>query len=134
MCSVTIHLMESINVYITHSKTFNTVDIQINIADMLRKARKRSGYSQIELATMLGTSRSTIVKAEAGEYIPTLKFLEKIAEKLGATLTPPIFNFPEEDTLLTTRPLYASNTSTSEKTETSVQTLSSNYYVGANHD
>ena len=48
--------------------------------EMLKYLRKRGGYSQAELAKLLGISKSTISMYEIGQRSPDFETLEKIAE------------------------------------------------------
>ena len=47
--------------------------------ERLKELRKQSGYSQVELATMLGMSKSTIGAYEVGQIDPSIVALKQIA-------------------------------------------------------
>ena len=54
-----------------------------NIADNVRKARKKAGLSQDKLAREAGVAYNTVVKIESGENPnPTIDTLKKIASAL----------------------------------------------------
>lgn len=50
------------------------------IIPKVKELRKNSGYTQEELANILGVSRQTIISIEKGGYEPTLTLAFKIAE------------------------------------------------------
>lgn len=52
----------------------------------LREARLRKGYSQKNVADMLGVERTTYVKYETGAAEPTIRNLIRIADYFGVTL------------------------------------------------
>lgn len=51
----------------------------MNISDKLRMLREKTGYSQNDVAKLLGISRTAYVKYETGDSQPTRK-LKKLAE------------------------------------------------------
>lgn len=51
----------------------------MNISDKLRMLREKAGYSQNDVAKLLGISRTAYVKYETGDSQPTRK-LKKLAE------------------------------------------------------
>lgn len=53
-----------------------------SIGNIIKKARKAKGWTQIELANEMGISQSVIVFWERGERIPRRKSLEKISRAL----------------------------------------------------
>lgn len=50
------------------------------IIPKVKELRKQKGYTQEELANMLGVSRQTIISIEKGGYEPTLSLAFKIAD------------------------------------------------------
>lgn len=52
----------------------------------LKVARMEAGFSQADLAQMVGATRQTIGLIEAGNYNPTLKLCIGICKALGKTL------------------------------------------------
>lgn len=55
-------------------KTMKERDLEIAIGEALRRHRERAGYSQEELASELGVSRSTVVRTELGDGQPVKQF------------------------------------------------------------
>ncbi len=49
----------------------------------LRDLRKARGWSQEELARLLGVSRQTVIAIERGRYDPSLKLAFRIARLFG---------------------------------------------------
>ena len=59
----------------------------VHIAAQIINARKLKGLTQADLAGLVGTSQSAIVRLEKGNYFGySLKTLEKIAKALDATV------------------------------------------------
>ena len=56
------------------------------IAKKIKILRKARGYTQQQLAEMLGVQRATISNYEIGRRSPHIKELEKLAEILGVNL------------------------------------------------
>jgi len=56
------------------------------VIEMIIKKRIEKGLSQKELARKIGTKQSAISRLESGTYNPTLSFLQKVVEGLGAKL------------------------------------------------
>lgn len=58
-----------------------------NIADNVRKARKKAGLSQDKLAREAGVAYNTVVKIESGENKnPTIATLRSIAKALDVSV------------------------------------------------
>lgn len=58
-----------------------------NIADNVRKTRKKSGLSQDKLARKAGVAYNTIVKIESGENKnPTIETLRSISKALDVSV------------------------------------------------
>lgn len=56
------------------------------IGKKLRILRKTKGYTQQQLADLLGVQRATVSNYEVGRRSPHIKELERIAEFLGVNL------------------------------------------------
>lgn len=52
----------------------------------LKQHREERGYSQRELAELVGISRNSISSIERGEYIPSLYHAYKISEILSVSI------------------------------------------------
>ena len=57
------------------------------LADMVLAQRLARGWSQADLAERVGTKQANISRLESGLANPSVKFLQKLANALGATLT-----------------------------------------------
>ena len=59
----------------------------VNIANNIRKARKKAGLSQDKLAREAGVAYNTVVKIESGKNKnPTIKTLRNIAKALDVSV------------------------------------------------
>ncbi len=56
------------------------------VIEMIIKRRIEKGLTQKELAKKIGTKQSAISRLESGTYNPSLSFLQKVGEALGAKL------------------------------------------------
>lgn len=54
--------------------------------ELLRKARRRHGVSQAQLATRAGTTQSAISRLESGRVSPTVETLRELLHLLGEDL------------------------------------------------
>lgn len=57
------------------------------LADMVLAQRLARGWSQADLAERVGTKQANISRLESGMANPSVKFLQKLANALGETLT-----------------------------------------------
>ncbi|MFD3591504.1 helix-turn-helix transcriptional regulator [Nocardia sp. NPDC058640] len=58
----------------------------VELGRAVRERRVELGISQTELARRAGTSQAAISRLEAGEHVPTLTLLDRLAAALGATV------------------------------------------------
>ncbi|MFE3443003.1 helix-turn-helix transcriptional regulator [Nocardia sp. NPDC059180] len=58
----------------------------VELGRAVRERRERLGLSQSELARRAGTSQAAISRLEAGEHVPTLNLLDRLAAALDATV------------------------------------------------
>jgi len=77
-------------------REFEKVDLAFEIGEMLIEARILKGITQSELAKLLKTKQPSIARAENGEHLPSLSFLQKVAKAIGTYLLPPKFAFMEK--------------------------------------
>jgi len=56
------------------------------IVSQLINARVEQNITQEELAKRIGTKKSCISRLESGNYNPSLKFLQKVADGLGKNM------------------------------------------------
>jgi len=57
------------------------------LGNNVREVRQRKKWTQQELADECGVSRPRISEIESGEYNPSVETIEKIAQKLGVSIT-----------------------------------------------
>ena len=67
-------------------KEYNSYDLAFEIGQMILEARSIKGITQKRLAEMIDTKQSGIARAESGNYLPSLSFLDKIAKALKTHL------------------------------------------------
>lgn len=70
-------------------------DIKQKIASMVRESRIKRGLTQKELAERMNTKQASISRVENEKSLPSLEFLEKMAQALDTQLDPPHFSFLE---------------------------------------
>ena len=58
----------------------------MNIAALVKKARRDAGLTQLELADRIGTTQSAISRLESGRVQPSVDMLQRVADACGATL------------------------------------------------
>lgn len=71
-----------------------------DIANQVLDARMKKGLTQDQLAQKIGTKQPSIARIENGDSVPTLTFLEKIANALDVELTVPslgLSKFPKSE-------------------------------------
>lgn len=56
------------------------------VVSQLIKTRIEQNITQEELAKRIGTKKSCISRLESGNYNPSLKFLQKVADGLGKNM------------------------------------------------
>lgn len=76
-------------------------DLAFQVGRQLEKARLTAKLTQQALAEKIGTHQSSIARAESGLNLPSLSFLKKIADAVGAYITPPQFVFMSDTRLKT---------------------------------
>jgi transcriptional regulator with XRE-family HTH domain len=69
----------------------SSVDIRVRFGNRLRYLRKKKGWTQAEMADLLGLDRSYVGEIEQGKRNPCLLNLEVIADGLKITL-PKLFS------------------------------------------
>jgi len=71
-------------------KEWNKQDLAFDISEALIRLRIEKGLSQGKLAKKIKSKQSAIARAENGNYLPSLRWLEKVAK---ATKSKIIFKF-----------------------------------------
>lgn len=59
----------------------------MEVADVIRRARKKLGWSQVRLGKETGTTRQSVSAWEKGKTLPSPENAPKVAEKLGIPLS-----------------------------------------------
>lgn len=104
-------------------KEYEKYDLAFEVGQMLIEARIIKGITQERLAEMIHTKQSGIARAERGNALPSLSFLEKIAQALKTHLVVR-FGFMDEQNIK----LHEHN---SEAKRTEIVNLSRSYTVPA---
>lgn len=68
------------------SAEYERLQPEFELIGMMIKKRDRDGLTQKVLAEKMGTKQSAISRFESGKYNPTLDFLYRLADALGAKL------------------------------------------------
>ena len=68
-------------------------DPSFELGLLIAEARLHSRLSQDALAKRMGTTQSSIARAEGGEVQPSIEFLERVAKAIGTYLVYPKFGF-----------------------------------------
>lgn len=76
-------------------REYDKVDLSYSIGKMVIDARISRGITQDDLAKRLGTKQPSVARVEAGNSLPSLSFLQRMAEALETELLPPRFAFLE---------------------------------------
>ncbi len=67
-------------------KEYDKLALEYKIISQIIDLRKKRKISQKQLAELLNTKQPSIARLESGDYNPSIEFLKKIAEVLGAEL------------------------------------------------
>lgn len=78
------------------AREYERYDLAFEISEMVVDVRVKLGITQKQLAKKVGTKQPSIARLENGRTLPSLSFLEKIANKLGTYVVAPRFAFLDE--------------------------------------
>lgn len=67
-------------------KAYNELGPEFTLVEKLIEKRLKQGWTQQELAKRVGTKQPVISRFESGTYNPTIKFLHRVTDALGAEL------------------------------------------------
>ena len=67
-------------------KEYDKLDLEYKIISQVIDLRNKKKITQKQLAELVNTKQPSIARLESGDYNPTVDFLKKIAEVLGADL------------------------------------------------
>ena len=73
-------------------------DLPYQIGKVIVEARLIKGYTQSKLAEKMGTKQPSIARIEGGSSLPSLAFLQKMAEAFDSYLLPIRFAFMNNNT------------------------------------
>lgn len=83
------------------AKLYATEDLAYELGRKVKRIRFKNGLTQKELANLLGTKQSSIARLENGSAgLPSLSFLQKIADVTGYYLLTPEFISYEQKPLI----------------------------------
>ena len=68
------------------AKEYNRLQLPSMLARQVIKLRIEKGYSQAQLAKLIGTQQSSISRLESMSYLPSLSFLQRIADVMDAKM------------------------------------------------
>lgn len=77
-------------------QAYESVDLAHSVGKMVIDARIARKMTQQKLAELVDTKQPSIARIEKGISLPSLSFLQKLAEALQTQLLPPRFEFLEE--------------------------------------
>lgn len=83
-----------------YAREYEKIDLPLEVSKMITNARIKRNITQKKLAQMIHTGQSSIARAENGDSLPSLSFLDRIAKALKMVLLPPYF-IPVEEANLT---------------------------------
>ena len=64
-----------------------STDIRVRLGNRVRSLRRERGWTQVEMAEMLGVDRSYLSEIETGKKDPSLRVLKTIADGFKITLS-----------------------------------------------
>ena len=70
-----------------YQAAFEASELKNQVARAILKARSGANMTQEELATRMGTSRTTITRLEGGQQLPTLATLNRVALVTGQSIS-----------------------------------------------
>src|SRR6218665_2770142 len=73
-------------------QAYEKSDLAYDIAQMVIDARLERGMTQAMLAERLGTKQPSVARLEAGNTVPSLSFLQRVADALETELLAPRFS------------------------------------------
>lgn len=78
------------------NREYYTYDLKFEVSEILLEARAWKGLTQEKLASLINTKQAGVARAESGNHLPSLSFLDKIAKAIGTYLIVR-FGFMEEN-------------------------------------
>ena len=68
------------------AKEYDALEEEFTLAEAMIEARTKSNLTQDQIAELMGTSRTAVVRLEGGKGNPSLKTLRRFAEATGTKL------------------------------------------------
>jgi len=72
-------------------------DFRFEVANLITEARYHYNITQTQLAKKMGTQQPSIARIESGSTLPSLSFLERLADSIDTYLIAPQFGFMEKE-------------------------------------
>lgn len=72
-------------------------DFRFEVANLITEARYHYDLTQAQLAKKMGTQQPSIARIESGSTLPSLSFLERLADSIGTYLIAPRFGFMAQE-------------------------------------
>lgn len=72
-------------------------DFRFEVASLITEARYHYKLTQAQLAKKVGTQQPSIARIESGSTLPSLSFLERLADSIGTYLIAPKFGFMKQE-------------------------------------
>ena len=72
-------------------------DFRFEVANLITEARYHYNLTQAQLAKKVGTQQPSIARIESGSTLPSLSFLERLADSIGTYLVAPRFGFMKQE-------------------------------------
>ena len=72
-------------------------DFRFEVANLITEARYHYKLTQDQLAKKVGTQQPSIARIESGSTLPSLSFLERLANSIGTYLIAPQFGFMTQE-------------------------------------
>ena len=74
-------------------------DFRFEVANLITEARYYYKLTQAQLAKKVGTQQPSIARIESGSTLPSLSFLERLADSVGTYLVAPQFGFMKQENI-----------------------------------
>ena len=74
-------------------------DFRFEVASLITEARYHYKLTQAQLAKKVGTQQPSIARIESGSTLPSLSFLERLADAIGTYLIAPKFGFMVQENI-----------------------------------
>jgi len=72
-------------------------DFRFEVANLITEVRYHYNLTQVQLAKKMKTKQPSIARMESGNTLPSLSFLEHLADSIGTYLVAPKFGFMAEE-------------------------------------